>query len=261
MYRLYVDEHGTDDVSSVEGDNERYLSLTGVAMKVETARDVLTPAFDKIKADIFDDDPDEPIIFHRKKIVKGNGPFGILDKKAGLRSAFDERVFETKSNTDYTVITALIDKKAMLKKSNWINKQPYHYLMEVLIEKYVLFLARMDNIGDIMPEARLGKSDERLQAAYLQVRGSGSAYVSSAQMREKIPSSHLKFRLKKDNIAGLQLADLLAHPSHMIVREKMGHDVALGNYCKEVKALLIKTKYDRSPWNGKVVGYGMKWLP
>lgn len=260
MYRLYVDEHGTDDVSSVEGDNERYLSLTGVAMKVATARDVLAPALAQLKADIFDHDPDDPIILHRKKIVKGNGSFGILDKDPGLRVAFDKRIKGIKASTDYRVITALIDKRAMLRKINWTNKQPYHYLMEVLAEKYALFLMRMGSSGDIMPEARMGKSDERLQAAYLRVRGSGTYYVSAAQMREKIPSSNLKFRVKKDNVAGLQLADLLAHPSHMIVREKMGHAVTLGAYCSEMKALLVNHKYDRSQW-GKVAGYGMKWLP
>lgn len=260
MYRLYIDEHGTDDVTSVEGDNERYLSLTGVAMKVDVARDILAPALDQLKADIFDHDPDEPIILHRKKIVKGNGPFGVLDKDPDLRAAFDARIKQIKATTDYRVITALIDKRAMLGKLNWVNKQPYHYLMEVMAEKFSLFLDRMNDIGDIMPEGRMGKSDERLQTAYMQVRGAGTYYVSAHAMRKRIPSSNLKFRYKRDNIAGLQLADLLAHPSHMIVREKMGHQVTLGSYCAEMKALLIDHKYDRSQW-GKVVGYGMKWLP
>lgn len=259
MYRLYIDEHGTDDVTSVDGDNERYLSLTGVAMKISTARDVLVPSLASLKADIFDHDPDDPIILHRKKIVKGNGPFGVLNKDPELRQAFDARIKKIKSDTEYTVITALIDKRAMLRNLKWVNKQPYHYLMEIMVEKYTQFLARKDDIGDIMPEARLGKSDERLQAAYLRVRGAGTYYVPAAQMRERIPSSNLKFRVKSANVAGLQLADLLAHPSHMIVRQHMGHVVDLGAYCNEMKTLLVCQKYDRSQW-GKVVGYGMKWL-
>lgn len=260
MYRLYVDEHGTDDVSSVDGDNERYLSLTGVAMRLDIARDVLGPALAQLKADIFAHDPDEPIILHRKKIVKGNGPFGVLDRHPEKRISFDEEMKRIMRDTPYSVITALIDKKAMLKKVHWTNKQPYHYLMEVLVEKYAQFLSRVHDIGDIMPEARLGKSDQRLQAAYLQVRGHGTYYVSAAMMKQRIPSSNLKFRQKKDNVAGLQLADLLAHPSHMIVRRKMGHGVTLGAYCQEVLKILADEKYDRSN-SGKIVGYGVKWLP
>lgn len=259
MYRLYVDEHGTDDVTCVEGDNERYLSLTGVAMKVVTARDVLAPALAQLKADIFDDDPDDPIILHRKKIVKANGPFGILHKDPAKRLEFDSRLKKIKQETDYTVITALIDKRAMLRNIKWVNKQPYHYLMEIMVEKYAQFLERKNEIGDIMPEARLGKSDERLQAAYMKVRGSGTYYVSVDQLRTRIPSSNLKFRVKKDNIAGLQLADMLAHPSHMVIRQHMGHSVNLGDYCNDMKTLLMTQKYDRSQW-GKVIGYGMKWL-
>jgi hypothetical protein len=43
MYRLYVDEVGTDDMTNLEDDNHRYLSLTGVAMEVSHARDWNSP--------------------------------------------------------------------------------------------------------------------------------------------------------------------------------------------------------------------------
>lgn len=259
MYRLYVDEVGTDDVTSVDGDNERFLSLTGVAMLTSEARDSLQPRLDALKADIFNHDPDNPIILHRKKIVKMNGPFGALGDNE-LRARFDGHVLAAMTDCDYRVISALIDKKAMLRKLAWSNKEPYHYLMEVLVEKYVQFLERHNAIGDVMPEARMGKKDERLQAAYMAVRGSGTYFVPPARMHERVPSSQLKFRYKKDNIAGLQLADLLAHPSHIIIREKMGHPVKAGSFCERVKGLLLASKYDRSG-TGRITGYGMKWLP
>ena len=259
MYRLYVDEHGTDDVTAVEADNERYLSLTGVAMKISEARDKLSPRFASIKAEIFEHDPDEPLIFHRKKIVKRAGPFGCLGS-GEKRGKFDTRILDVMSDCEYHVITALIDKKAMLKKWAWANKEPYHYLMEVMVEKYAKFLKRKDSIGDIMPEARMGRKDERLQKAFEHVKANGTYYAAQGTIAKWIPSSNLKFRTKKDNIAGLQLADLLAHPSHMIVRLRMGHQVNLGLFCLNVKAILEDHKYDRG-WHGRINGYGMKWLP
>ena len=153
MYRLYVDEVGTDDVTSVEADNDRYLSLTGVAMQTDEARDRLKPRFDALKTEIFDHDGDDPLILHRKKIVKMNGPFGCLSD-AELRKRFDDHILASMAGCKYHVISALIDKKAMLRKAAWTNKEPYHYLMEVLVEKYVQFLERHNDIGDVMPGAR-----------------------------------------------------------------------------------------------------------
>ena len=259
MYRLYVDEVGTAELGSVNVDSERYLSLTGVAMPVNEARDVLGPRIAAIKADVFGHDPDEPLILHRRKIVKKGGPFGVLVCDA-LRTQFDALILGVITECSYTVITALIDKKAMLAKAAWTNKEPYHYLMEVLVEKYVQFLERHNSIGDIMPEGRMGKQDQRLQNAFIRVMANGTYYVSRARMRQQIPSSNLKFRYKKDNVAGLQLADLLAHPSHMAIREMMGHQVILGGFCNQVKAILKEAKYDRSG-SGRIIGYGMKWLP
>lgn len=41
MYRLHVDEVGTDDLGHLEADEDRYLSLTGIAMEIDKARDDL----------------------------------------------------------------------------------------------------------------------------------------------------------------------------------------------------------------------------
>lgn len=259
MYRLYIDEVGTDDVQSVDADNERYLSLTGVAMKVDHARDELAPRMANLKAEIFGHDPDDPLILHRKKIVKRSGPFHVLSDPE-REAAFNAAIISIFQECDYRVITALIDKRAMLGKQTWKNKEPYHYLMEVMVEKYTQFLERKGEIGDIMPEGRLGKKDERLQLAFLGTKARGTYYVSPARMAATIPSSNLKFRYKRDNIPGLQLADLIAHPSHILIRRRMGHEVKPGSFCEKVGVILNNEKYDRSNV-GRIVGYGVKWLP
>jgi hypothetical protein len=43
-YRLYVDEVGNDDLAHVQNELHRYLSLTGVAMSLDYARDHATLA-------------------------------------------------------------------------------------------------------------------------------------------------------------------------------------------------------------------------
>lgn len=259
MYRLYVDEVGTDQLTNLVLDKHRYLSLTGVAMRVDHARDTLEPNMNWIKANVFRHDPDDPIILHRKEIMGFKGPFQVLRDDA-TATLFNKAVLRLFNSTEYTVITALIDKDWMLRQQHWSKTHPYHYLMEILVEKYVQFLERADDIGDIMPESRQNQ-DEKLQAAYLDVRKRGCDFVKKDQIASRLRGDKLKFRTKKDNIAGLQLCDLLAHPSHIYVRTLMGHQVKLGPFAAQVAACLKDHKYDRSPWSGKVSGYGIKHLP
>lgn len=259
MYRLYVDEVGTDDMGAVENDDHRYLSLTGVAMTLEAARDDLGPKFNWVKSTIFEHDPDNPIIFHRRKIVQRKESFGALNdlRKADL---FDRAMMKIIRQCDYTVITAIIDKLDASKRERWREKHPYHYLMQILVEKFARFLVRKDSFGDIMPEGRKGKKDAALQEAYETVRTQGNYYFPPEQICYRIPSQKLKFRYKQDNVAGLQLADLLAHPSHMYIRSTRGHPVSLGRYARQVATVLVQSKYDRST-TGKIHGYGIKFLP
>lgn len=259
MYRLYVDEVGTDGLTHLDKDKHRFLSLTGVAMRVDYVRDEFTKNLDWIKAKVFDHDPDAPLVFHRKEILGFKGVYECL-RKPETKALFDKCMLRLFEATDYTVITALIDKQWMLKQKHWSRDHPYHYLMDILVEKFTQFLERKKDIGDIMPESRQDK-DALLQSAFDRVRAKGSDFVTAGRIASAIRSKTLKFRSKPDNIAGLQLCDLVAHPSHIFVRSLMKHEVALGPFSTQVSDILRLQKYDRSPWSGKVLGYGIKHLP
>jgi Protein of unknown function (DUF3800) len=256
MFRLYIDEVGTDAVTHLDKDKHRYLSLSGCAMDLTHAATVLEPKMDWIKANILQHDPDSPAIFHRTDILGRKGIFEKLRENA-VCARFDEAILRLLSSTNFVLITAFMDKQAMMNKENWRNKEPYFYLMEIILEKYTQFLERGKSIGDIMPESRGLAKDSLLQEAYLKVRNKGTYYVAKERMEAAVPSKHLKFRWKKDNIAGLQLCDLVAHPSHMIIREKIGHDVDLGVFTQKIRPILQDVKYDRSK-AGSIWGYGMK---
>jgi hypothetical protein len=66
---------------------------------------------------------------------------------------------------------------------------------------------------------------------------------------------------KTANIAGLQIADGLAHPAHRSFKfRKLGQPIptAYGAFLAEI---LERHAYDRQPTSGKVEGCGRKWLP
>jgi hypothetical protein len=258
-YRLYVDEVGNDDLGHVHQDANRFLSLTGVAMRLDHSRDHCIPRLNALKANIFQHDPEMPIILHRTDIVGRRGPFGILANDQ-VRANFDAGLLRCMADLEYAVMTAVIDKRGMMQQLHWNNRHPYHYLMEILVEKYAQWLERKQATGDIMPEERKGKKDIELQRAYTSVRTWGTKFVPPQQMRRRLPASQLKFRAKADNVAALQLCDLIAHPSYIHVRDQQGHAVNVGPYAVQVVQILQATKYDRS-WDGRIDGYGIKYLP
>jgi hypothetical protein len=258
-YRLYLDEVGHDDLAHAHDDAYRYLSLSGVIMDQAYARDVATPTLNEIKARIFKHDPEVPVILHRKDIMQTKGPFGILNDST-VKAAFDAALLKYLEETEFSLITVVIDKLAMMNIVHWENKHPYHYLMDILVEKYARWLIRHNSVGDIMPEERKGKKDKDLQRAYARVRIWGTSYISAAIIKARIPAKELKFRSKRDNVTGLQICDLVASPSHRYIRTLQGNKIALGAFSEQVVPMLKKSKYDRSQW-GTVRGYGVKYLP
>lgn len=259
MYRLYLDEHGTDDLTHTVQENHRYLSLSATIIHLDDVRDILVPTMNDLKFRVFQQDPDIPVNLHRSDIVRRKSVFGLLNENE-RRRLFDELVQEMMTATPYTVITALIDKHLMQQQVHWEQRHPYHYLMEIILEKYVQFLRRNDAIGDLMPESRRGKSDRLLQEAFIRTKRNGTRFVPADVFSSHVRSDNLKFRTKKDNIAGLQLCDLLAHPSHYHVRSTLGHHVRLGRFGETVAGILVNAKYDRS-FRGVIGGYGIKTCP
>lgn len=259
MYRLYVDEVGTDDLINLDDEVSRYLSLTGVVMEVKHSREFLTPALNWIKQTILEHDPDAPIILHRSDIIRRRKGFGIL-RNEEKRDLFDRAIMRVVSKTDYAVITVLVDKKALMRKDEWREKHPYHYPMKIMVEKYVQYLERKRSKGDIWPEGRKGKKDIALQSAFSEFYDQGTFYVPSTRVQCRLTSDNLKFRYKRDNISGQQLCDLVAHPSHMGVRNIHDPRVEVPAFDKQILATLNDKKYDRSYW-GVVKGYGYKVFP
>jgi hypothetical protein len=65
---------------------------------------------------------------------------------------------------------------------------------------------------------------------------------------------------KSLNVAGLQLADLIAHSSFIAVKARREGNPLPTNFGGRVAAILEASNYRRK-WNGRIIGYGTKWLP
>ncbi len=258
-YRLYIDEVGNPGPKSSDDPRHRYLSLTGVIMDLSHVQAFVFPTLESIKQAFFGSHPDDPLILHRKELLTAKHPFQSL-RDPETRADFDREILGLLNDAEYTVITLAIDKLEHRQKYRVWKYDPYHYCLSVLMERYLRWLEGVKALGDVMAESRGGSEDMRLKKSFRRLCSEGTDYVRANLFRRHLTSLELKVKPKKNNIAGLQLADLVAHPSFkscLAIREGVEMKESFG---KQIVEILVESKYYRSP-AGKIEGYGRKWLP
>ena len=262
LYRIYIDEIGNHDMQlkTVTDPNARFLTLFGVIIEREYMLHTLQPKMNQIKRDFFQHDPDEPVIFHRKDIARMKGQFHSLGNR-DKRQQFGDYMLDAYRQWQFTAICVTIDKKEHLALYGEWYRSPYHYCLQVLMERYLLFLRSKQMKGDVMIEARGKKEDRDLAAAYNTFFLGGSGFIDAQVWQTHLTTKRLKINPKKDNITGLQLADLLGHAAHYDnLWENNFVSEQTSDYGREISKLLRGTKYHRSS-SGTIAGFGMKKLP
>lgn len=252
-HRLYIDEVGNHDWRNSDDPNNRYLSLTGVLVSLDHVKDVIHPAIEQIKNTFFINHPDTPTVFHRKEIVNGDPPFESLKDKIA-RDAFNAEILDGLTTWRYKVFTVCIDKKAH--RDGYDDKwHCYHYCFEVLVEKCVKYLNNKGLIADVMIEGRNKKADQELEASFTNLYDNGNWYLKAPAFQKALTSRQLKVKPKSANIVGLQLADLIAHPSRNEILRDNGVDINVAPFAEQIIGILA-TKYDG--YGGNI--YGKKFL-
>lgn len=180
LYRIYIDEVGNHDmqVKTVTDPNRQYLTLFGVAVEKDYMLNTLQPEMNIIKRRFFQQDPDEPIIFHRTDIANRRNQFHSLWDET-KQNAFGEAMLHAYRRWQYHVMVVTIDKKAHLAQYGEWHRPPYVYCLQVLMERYILFLRGKRATGDVMIEARGKREDRELAQAYGDFFLAGSSFVSS----------------------------------------------------------------------------------
>lgn len=262
MYRMYIDETGNSDFAVTANPDHRFLSLTGIIADLDAVKTLAIPELQRIKTDILGFDADSRIPLHRNEIVKKQYPFHALrDPRKEL--AFNAAILALFKNLQYTVVTAVIDKQAHLERYGSWARDPYHYCLQVLFERYCLILNDRKAQGDVMAEARGKREDDRLRDAYFRLHEL-PAPIRREVVDKCITSRRLKIERKDQNIAGLQIADLIAHPSALLARAWFNGEPRPRGFAWEVLQTLRRNgKYHRRwSWRGwRVKNCGLKWLP
>lgn len=285
VYRLYIDETGdhtygekvikqfkilkagnpivefpVDDYPELNKAEKRYLGLVGCIVEKEYYNRTFKPSLEQIKIEIFPShSEDKIVIFHRKDIINKRGAFGILND-IKIEEKFNKAILNFIENQVYIAIAVVIDKLEHVNK--YVRPfQPYHYCLAALLERYCGFLKFKGARGDVMAETRGGVEDTLLKAEYENIYNNGTKYYESDFFQNVLTSKEIKIKRKIDNIAGLQLCDLIAFPSKQEILEELKRippqDPKLFG---KIICDKIELKYNRRYQNKQVWGYGKVFL-
>ncbi len=211
-YRLYIDESGDHTYSNLSLTSNRYLALTGVILESGYYRGIFHPNFEALKQSHFPYSPDEPVVLIRSAMVNRKGPFGVL-KDQTKKTAWEQAFLSFIAGANFQIMTVAIDKQDHLSRYGGAAYHPYHYCLSLILERYIGFLKWWGGTGDVLAESRGKTEDMQLKRVYSDIWQSGTFYHSGGEFQQYLTSKELKLKKKEHNIAGLQLADLLAAPS------------------------------------------------
>lgn len=259
-YRLYIDESGDHVYRDTGQIAHRFLCLLGCWFK-NTDYLQFHETLEELKKKHFNQHPDDPVILHREDIINRRGVFKVLQNEQ-RRKYFDNDLLTTIQNADFRVVAVVIDKALLHQFYGDTAAHPYHLGLGFLLQRFAGYLNHINRIGDVLAEARGGKEDHLLEESYTRVYEHGIwSFTSSEFFMSALSSRELKFREKKANISGLQLADLLGHPTKMWVlkRYELIDDVPTDFAFKLMK--IVETKFNKQLYTNILDGYGFVVYP
>lgn len=257
-YRLYIDESGDHAYNLLDEPAHRYLALLGVWLRHGEEYTKFADDLAKLKREIFGPRPDKPVVLHRSDIINRKGPFGRL-RDAGPRARFDEGLLALIRATPFRMVCVIIDKKVHLGRYR-SPFHPYHHCLAAMLDRYSGWLNYRNAVGDVMAESRGKEEDLQLRQAYERVYQSGTLMFGHQHHQRALTSKKLKIQPKVANIAGLQLADVLAHPvKQACLAESGAIPDGPGVFGTRVYEA-AKAKFNRHERRGRVEGYGKVFL-
>lgn len=257
-YRLYIDESGDHAYNLLNLLPYRYLALLGVWFRQVDDYVNFADSLERFKRDIFGPRPDKPVILHRNDIIYKKGPFvRLLD--TDIHRKFDVGLLNVIRNANFLTICMLIDKQRHKKQYKY-PAHPYHYCLTAMLERYCGWLNYKKVVGDVMAESRGRVEDFQLKQEYREFYNRGTSFCTVASINSALTSKEIKLQRKAANIAGLQLADILAHPVKQAMLIEKGHmDDPGDNFGKQIYEA-VEVKFNKNSLTGQIEGYGKKWL-
>lgn len=243
MKILFLDESGDHNLAIIDPQYPLFV-LGGVMVDKAYAEGPMTEAVQDFKRRLFGRDD---IILHTADITRNRNGFEAM-KNAAFRERFYAELNELMRSLDYKVVACAIRKDEHIARYGVAALDPYLLSLDLLVERFAFDVGNVSGGGLIVAERRDPTLDHELELAWLNLKIQGTRYQQAKDIEKRILAMNL--RAKSENIAGLQLADLVVTP--------IGRHV-LGKPSKE-DFEIVRAKLRRSR-AGVAEGYGLVVLP
>lgn len=234
MYLCFIDESGDHGLDNIDP-NSPMFAITACVYKEDDYFEAEIPSLAKLKHKYWNH---EGVIFHSYAIRKKIGHFSVLADPV-IHTNFCGDVASHFRHSKCTIISAVIDKNAYKAKYN----SPYdaYSLATGFVLERIYLMARND--AKIVFEARGKKEDKDILEWY---RGFSTNNATGSRVAFK----SIEFAKKKDNVSGLQMADLACHPIIEYVKN---------NKTQRPDWIAVRPRI-RSSWR-TIMGWGLKVFP
>lgn len=243
MKILFLDESSDHNLTVIDANYPLFV-LGGVIVDKDYATGPLVEAVDQFKCEMFGR---KDIVLHTADIVRNRNGFEGL-KDAEFRSHFYDELNFLMQKLPFEVVACVIRKKDYFERYGSNAIDPYRLGLHVMAELLCDSVRSVSGRGTIIVEKRGEALDRDVENTWRILRARGSRYAKADVIRESIESFAL--RDKKDNIAGLQLADLVVSPIGRHMLGKPDRD----------DWQIVEAKFRRSP-DGHTCNYGLFVFP
>lgn len=243
MKIMFLDESGDHNLRLIDRQYPLFV-LGGIIVEKEYAEGEMSHKLAAFKRELFGN---EKLILHTADITRNRNGFEKL-KDTAFRQEFYIRLNNLMNELQYTVVACAIRKDYHLSRYGLAALDPYLLSLDVLVERFCMEVGNVEDGGLIVAERRDPTLDHELELAWLNLKIQGTRYLQAKQIEGRILG--LNLRDKNNNLAGLQLADLVVTP--------IGRKI-LGKTVKE-DYRIVESKFRRSHM-GKIEGYGLVVLP
>jgi Protein of unknown function (DUF3800) len=205
-YNLFLDESGDHGLAKLNPDFPVFL-LCGILIK-ENNYELIRQSMNQLKSTIWGG---KDVIFHSRDIRKCEKEFQKLFD-LDLKKKFYEELNKIIAESSYIIIASAIQKQVFVEKVGKVEADVYEIALSFLIEQAIKVLEDIPEAGtlSIIIERRGKKEDKQLEGHFQRIVENGTDELTTEAISRFSPS--FTFRNKKENINGLQLADLIAYP-------------------------------------------------
>lgn len=206
-YNLFIDESGDHGLVKLDTNFPVFL-LCGFLIS-EINYSLVRTEFNNLKREFW---KNKEVIFHSRDIRKCDKEFQILFD-LDIKKRFYERINRILHDSKYRIIASAINKEKYIKTYGKLSNDVYELALSFIIERAVFCLDEKQNEEkqlEIVIEKRGKKEDKKLDEHFQRLLSRGTNYVSAERLHDI--KTTITFKDKKENINGLQMADLIAYP-------------------------------------------------